>query len=199
MDSSKLGFEPQLNDNDKIMFYKYLDKCTNYFEYGSGGSTYQAAIRSNIKNIYSVENNSIWYEKMKLILKNSSNVKYLYCNMKTIDGTAGRPAPGSTLEQWIDYSSQIKKLTPEESKEIDVVLIDGRFRVASCLNCFNVLNDDCYIIFDDFLYRPQYHVVLDYYEIIEKTDDNRMVVLKKKREKTPPPPELIEKYEKDSD
>lgn len=32
------------------MFYKYLDNI--YFEYGSGGSTYQASIRKNIKTIY---------------------------------------------------------------------------------------------------------------------------------------------------
>jgi len=37
------------------MFYKYLDKANIYFEFGSGGSTYQSAQRSNIKTIYSVE------------------------------------------------------------------------------------------------------------------------------------------------
>ena len=40
--------EPHLDKNDKNMFYKYLDNATVYFEYGSGGSTYQASIRNNI-------------------------------------------------------------------------------------------------------------------------------------------------------
>ena len=53
--------EPWLNINDKIMFYKYLNKTTNYFEYGSGGSTYQANIRNNIKKIYSVESDKDWH------------------------------------------------------------------------------------------------------------------------------------------
>ena len=35
-------------ENDKKMFYKYLDNTNVYFEYGSGGSTYQASIRKNI-------------------------------------------------------------------------------------------------------------------------------------------------------
>ena len=46
---------PHLSKNDKKMFYKYLDKANVYFEYGSGGSTYQASIKNNIKKIYSVE------------------------------------------------------------------------------------------------------------------------------------------------
>ena len=40
--------EPCLGDNYKKMFYTLLDKANVYFEYGSGGSTYQANIRKNI-------------------------------------------------------------------------------------------------------------------------------------------------------
>jgi len=44
--------EPSLAINDKKMFYKYLDNSKIYFEYGSGGSTYQASIRNNIIKIF---------------------------------------------------------------------------------------------------------------------------------------------------
>tara|TARA_Y100000768_G_scaffold388458_1_gene384467 strand:+ start:180 stop:320 length:141 start_codon:yes stop_codon:yes gene_type:complete len=37
--------EPHLSINDKKLFYKYLNNINVYFEYGSGGSTYQASIR----------------------------------------------------------------------------------------------------------------------------------------------------------
>lgn len=40
---------PELGVNDMKMFYRYLDKATVYFEYGSGGSTYQANLRPNIQ------------------------------------------------------------------------------------------------------------------------------------------------------
>ena len=46
---------PELSENDMKMFYRYLDNSTIYFEYGSGGSTYQASLRQNIKKIYTVE------------------------------------------------------------------------------------------------------------------------------------------------
>lgn len=51
--------DPSFSKNDLNMFYKYLDKATNYFEYGSGGSTYQASIRVNIKYIVSVESDIV--------------------------------------------------------------------------------------------------------------------------------------------
>lgn len=41
--------EPHLAPNDKKMFYKYLNKATFYFEYGSGGSTYKASTIRKIK------------------------------------------------------------------------------------------------------------------------------------------------------
>ena len=41
--------EPHLAKNYKKLFYTYLDNTNVYFEYGSGGSTYQASIRKNIK------------------------------------------------------------------------------------------------------------------------------------------------------
>ena len=42
--------------------------------------------------------------------------------------------------------------------------------------------------------RPNYHIVLEYFDIIEKTDDNRMVILKKKKNVNIPK-KLIEEYE----
>jgi hypothetical protein len=94
----------------------------------------------------------------------------------------------------INYSEHIKNLEKEEQLKIDLVLIDGRFRVACCLKCYNVISNDCLIIFDDFLKRPQYNIVLNYFDIIEKTKDNNMVLLKKK-DNIVIPQELIEKYE----
>jgi len=78
--------------------------------------------------------------------------------------------------------------------DIDVVLIDGMFRVPCCLKCHDIISDDCLIAFDDFLRRPDYHVVLDYFDVVEHTIDNGMIILKKKKN-TSVPIEIIEKYE----
>jgi predicted O-methyltransferase YrrM len=115
--------------------------------------------------------------------------------MDAIPKNWGYPGPKSTHIQHIKYSNHMRTLTPEEQQSIDLILIDGRFRVACCLKCFDIISPDCLIVFDDFLDRPQYHVVLDYYDVVEKTTDNRMVILRKKKHKNSVLNELISKYE----
>lgn len=53
------------NKNDLIMYYNYLDKCNYYFEYGIGGSLYQASLRDNIKRIVGIESDPEWVYKVK--------------------------------------------------------------------------------------------------------------------------------------
>ena len=184
--------EPHLSENDKIMFYKYLNIIKVYFEYGSGGSTYQASIRSNIKKIYSIESDIIWQNKLKKYIK--KNITYKFNKMDTRPNTWGKPGKNATNIQKINYSNHITKLNKKEQLDIDLVLIDGRFRVACCLKCFNIIKKNCLIVFDDFLNREKYHIILDYFDIIEKTIDNRMVILKKKNNILVPQ-KLIKKYE----
>lgn len=184
---------PWFEKNDESMFYKYLRKSNYYFEFGSGGSTFQASNTINIKKVFSVESDKEWHDKLRVILSNKCNVVYLYNEMDTKSNSWGHPGPYSTEEQQREYSSKIFSIL-DETKQLDLILIDGRFRVSCCLKCFNVINDDCVILFDDFLNRKQYHIVLDYYDIIEKTSDNRMVALKKKK-KISVPQLLIERFE----
>ncbi len=188
--------EPWLGTNDKAMFYKYLDKAIVYFEYGSGGSTYQAHSRANIVKVYTVESDMQWLNTVKQNIKDEPNkIVFFYNEMDTLPETCGHPGPNSHPTQWIQYSNQILNLTKEEQLAIDFMMIDGRFRVACCLKAFSLTRPDCLIAFDDFLNRKRYHIVLDYYDIVEKTEDSRMVILRKKSTVTAIPPELIQKYE----
>lgn len=188
--------EPHLAPKDKKMFYGYLDGAKYYFEYGSGGSTYQATIRPNVEKVYSVESDLAWHNKLKQLLQNNSDkIEYIYSDLDTKPNTWGRPGSNCTHEQFIKYSDHIRLLDSETAKKINLVMIDGRFRVACCLKCFDVINDNCFIAFDDFLNRSRYHVVLDYYDIVDKTKNKRMVILKKKPGVKSVPSNLIKKYE----
>ena len=181
--------KPHFLENDIKLFYKYLDKSSVYFEFGSGGSTYQSSNRENIKKIYTVESDKSWYRKLKDMIR-MDKIHFIYNEMDTQPNNWGYPGPNSTIEQKKNYSEHIRNI--KDVKDIDLILIDGRFRVACCLKCFDVIKDDCYIVFDDFLNRPSYHVVLNYYDIIQRGDI--MVILKKKTNITVPS-ELIQKYE----
>ena len=171
--------KPHFLPNDLLMFYKYLDNATNYFEFGSGGSTYQSSIRPNIKSIYSVESDPIWFQKVKKEI-NNSKINFLFCDMETLPNTWGNPGENSSFESWKNYSDKIIA-----RKNIDFLLIDGRFRVACCLKSFSSLDENSYICFDDFLNRSNYHVVLDYFKIVDQTVDKCMVILQKKNVENP--------------
>ena len=90
--------EPWIAENDKEMFYRYLKDINIYFEYGSGGSTYQASILNNIKKIYSVESDIQWQNKLKEIIT-FPNINYIYNEMDTQPNTCGNPGKKSTKIQ----------------------------------------------------------------------------------------------------
>jgi hypothetical protein len=193
--------EPHFGAKDKFMFYKYLIKSNHYFEYGSGGSTCKTALAPNIKSIYSVESDLEWHNKIKKELKfiqNNKTINLIYCEMDTQPKSWGNPGPKSVIADWQNYSNQLSLLSNFEKQQLDLILIDGRFRVACCLKCYDEIKDNCLIMIDDFLNRNKYHVILNHYEIFEKTIDNRMVVLKKKKNASPSK-DLIEHYEKIAD
>jgi hypothetical protein len=175
---------PHMKKNDIKLFYKYLDNAFNYLEYGSGGSTYQAAIRQNIKKVVSVESDKEWIETINsrlLEIPNKEKVIFYHVeSLKTKPNTWGYPGKDCDAQDYKKYSDLPSPF--EKRNDFDLIFIDGRFRVACCLKCFNMIGENAFIIFDDFLNRlHQFGVVLDFFEIVEKTQDNCMVVLSKKK------------------
>ena len=81
----------------------YFTNTNVYFEYGSGGSTYQASIRKNIKTIYSVESDITWQKKLNKKITNP-NVNYIYNEMDSKQNTWGYPGENATNIQKINYS-----------------------------------------------------------------------------------------------
>jgi hypothetical protein len=121
--------KPHLERNDMEMFYRHLQNINVYFEYGSGGSTYQASILNNIKKIHSVESDIEWQNKLKQTITNP-NINYIFNEMDTQPNTWGYPGKNATDIQKKNYSNQITKLSKEEQENIDLVFIDGRFLVV---------------------------------------------------------------------
>ena len=192
VNNSKL--ELIFHGNDKKLFEKYINNAKFYFEYGAGSSTYHASLKLNLKKIIVVESDKEWYNKVNNMIVNKDKFIFNYIEMNSVPNTLGKPGPNSKKEDWIKYSDVIRKISKDISSKIDLVLIDGRFRVACCLKSFNIINDNCIILFNDFLNRDKYHVVLDFYNVIDKTTSNTMAVLTKKK-CAPPSNELIRKYE----
>jgi UDP-glucose 4,6-dehydratase len=139
--NKEIILEPHLTQKDKMMFYKYLDNCKYYFEFGSGGSTYKAFNTKKIEKIYSVESDKSWYDIINKINKNNKESYLLLVDLECEKNTFGHPGKNSKREDWKRYSDTIINIGNENSKKIDLVMIDGRFRVACCLKCFDVINN----------------------------------------------------------
>lgn len=102
-----------------------LIDCTSVFEYGSGNSTKWLAGR--FAHVVSCEHDLQWFEKMRPELP--TNVEYLY-----------RPLDGKS-----PYALAIENC----STQFEMIVIDGRNRIACTKNCLSALAPDGVILFDN--------------------------------------------------
>jgi hypothetical protein len=169
------------------MLHTFLPKAKAYGEYGAGESTQIAAQMPNLAEIHSVESDRQWIEDIRRGLPAGHKVVFHHKEMGTTYKSWGHPAPTATEAQRRAYSDPIQSLNP-----IDVLLVDGRFRVACALKAHGWLSDSAVLIFDDFWIRPHYHIVLDYYDVIQRSGT---AALLKQKVGTAVPTELIQQYE----
>ena len=261
--------QPAFTNIDYKLFMKYISKSINYFEFGSGGSTYQSFKKNNIKKIYSVESSKDWVHKITSSLNtlnyqinknkyNSKRLNFFFIDFNTRIGHLGLPLPNlndnvdffiekknksinsmnlyddmllngevidienkspfncliktddgremlvnpkiirfknkGIIANFNKYSDSIISLHKIINPNLDLILIDGRFRVICALNAHKVIDKNCIVLIDDFLNRKAYHILLNYYDIIEKGE--RMIVLRKK-ENCIVSDEILEKYKND--
>jgi hypothetical protein len=161
---------PWMTDGEKRLFAKYLDSANNYFEFGSGGSTVWAAARPNIQTITSIESDSK-YCKIVQDAAPRANVQWVYIGHVK---DCGNPSDRSQIERWHNYYDSYA----DRQVEPDLVLIDGRFRVACALTVFfhSNTNEKQIVMIHDFRVRPYYHSILAFFDIIEECEN--LVVLK---------------------
>ena len=165
-----------MTENEQKLFREYIFNAKIYMEFGSGGSTI-TALKDSKGKIYSVESSNDWIKTMRkkyeVIKKaeDSGRLNLIYADIgKT--GKWGTPIMADNendADRFFNYSHRIFEKYPE-IKFADVVLIDGRFRVASFLS--TLLNNDVNTIymFHDFWNRPKYHIVKKFVNIIDGID-----------------------------
>ncbi|WP_248723368.1 hypothetical protein [Seonamhaeicola sp. ML3] len=177
-------FHPwRMSKNEKKTFDELIKKSSYYLEFGSGGSTIRALMKSNTK-IYSVDSSSEWIDfmrKYKIIRHfEGKRLDFFHVNIgPTIEW--GNPADDSSKSLYPNFSSQVfEKINPEM---LDTIFIDGRFRVACILKTIiHLHNSGNYhnkiIMVHDFWNREYYHEVLRYLKIMRKIDTFGVFCLK---------------------
>jgi hypothetical protein len=156
--------EPHFDAEGLDYFSKRIRTCEGYLEYGSGGSTVAVARREI--PCTSVESDRRFLASVKRKVKETtgfSGVRYIPVNIGMTtewgyplftDLTPSRVAKWKTYP-WAPWPM---------SRLPDLVLIDGRFRIACALVCIKHLyaNMDFEILFDDYGDRPHYRPIEEF-------------------------------------
>ena len=101
-----------------------ISPSMSIFEYGSGSSTLWWAKR--VRNVVSCEHDKEWFERTSA--RAPSNVRMIHASREN----------GNYEKQILRYKN-----------EFDIVIIDGRDRVACAINCISSLKDGGIIVWDN--------------------------------------------------
>jgi len=173
-----VGFEvpdnPQFGSGEATAwFLEKLGQSKRYLEYGTGGSTYAAA-RLGIDFI-AVDSDRYFLESVRNKIRNDGLTKaagqtFHYADIG-LTGHWGHPlgsshASAGRVEQFRRYSDP-PTICRSGGTLPDLVLVDGRFRVACALKALRMLQNErgWTIAIDDYADRPHYNAIADFAEI----------------------------------
>ncbi len=126
-------------------------------EYGSGGSTVEAADLG--KPVFSVESDAAWCGKMQAWFAANPGRARTVLHHADIGPTGewGMPTDQDQYRKFPGYAQSV--WDRDDFAAPDVVLVDGRFRVACFATTFLRTTRPVKVLFDDYADRPGYHIV----------------------------------------
>jgi hypothetical protein len=194
-----IGDKPCVGDGSNAAFERMLENCRFYLEYGSGGSTIRAARME--KPFISVETDRFYLKAVhKKIGTLSRGQHLLYADIGPIGPQYGAPLfktpTDLRLEKWTSYVSlPWRHLEPGALP--DLVMIDGRFRVAAALiSCAHLIDSpESRIAVDDYVGRPHYQSIEQHAQLVCTYE--HMAVFKPPSRNSPQLQEAIHKFSAD--
>lgn len=127
-------------------------------EYGSGGSTVLAGEHAGC-TIYSVESDHHWCEQMGAWFAANPPKGTVHLHYANIGPTGkwGMPATDAQFRRWPEYTASVWERA--DFQHPDLVLIDGRFRLACLLMVMVRIARPVRVLMDDYADRKPYHHV----------------------------------------
>ncbi|MFI3120755.1 MAG: glycosyltransferase family 2 protein [Methylococcaceae bacterium] len=143
-----------------LLLEAQLKKTAVFLEYGAGGSTVFAA-ELGVKNIHSVESDKAFLDAVQMKVSSCYPATKVHGHFVNIGKTKewGHPVNANQAQRWPLYCTAPWRTLMEKDQLPDLILIDGRFRVACFLASVLLAKTGTVILFDDYKDRPHYHVV----------------------------------------
>jgi hypothetical protein len=169
-----------MTSGELALLQSCLNSAARYLEFGSGASTVHASSVPTIRNIDSVDSSGEYIDehlRPNEAISSALSAGRLEFHVVDIGATSkwGYPIDKSKKHLWPNYSAAVFS----KPSHHDLVLVDGRFRVACTLNSILNTPDDCRILVHDFWDRPQYHIISRFLETVDRVDS--MGIFTKKR------------------
>jgi hypothetical protein len=153
-------------EKEKIFFFNEIDSTKNILEYGSGESTLEISSRCNF--LVSIEHQKKWYDKLINQIPSNCKLYLVEPNLPYIEGI--------TCGNYDEFKNYIEK--PLNESPFDIILIDGRARVACASICHKLSHSNTIIFIHDFD-RKEYQEVLKYLELIDIVETMAKFKIKK--------------------
>ena len=152
--------KPYMTSAETAAFTRYRDKSHNYFEFGCGEST--VFCDSPHRRIKSVDNHQEWLNKVRPLV--GATTELIYVNTGPVL-EYGNPADPAQVANFADYSLAFSQRDPDT----DLVLLDGRFRVACALQI--VLSDYTGVVLLHDAQRPEYQPLFKFFSVGERVEN----------------------------
>jgi hypothetical protein len=132
-------------------------RAATILEYGSGGSTLIAAELG--RRVFSVESDAAWLAGMQAWFAANPPAGEVTMHHGDVGQTGGwgKPLGTAAARKYSGYATSVWDRADFVAP--DVVLVDGRFRVACFVTTFLRTARPLRLLFDDYVGRPHYHVV----------------------------------------
>jgi hypothetical protein len=176
---------PGFDTESAAYFRSQLGSTRHYLEFGCGASTILAS--KMVNNLVSVESDPALLAQVRRQLPHDDSpravTKLIHANIGWTDRWGmpafRRPTP-RRVRKWERYAKAPWRYFRSLGREPDLILVNGRFRVACILQSLLSLSpaSHCQILCDDYVERTHYHAVELFADL---TVVGRMAVLRPRR------------------
>ena len=150
-----------LFDGDDLLFKKLITSSKTYGEYGVGKST-RWVLNNSQARVLAVDSSQAWIDLVRTGNEASKRLDIQWIDLGTL-GWAGRPVSYEKRDQFWAYIESIWN----RDQRPDLVLVDGRFRVACFLYSLVTGTPGTHLLFDDYTDRPEYHLVEEFIKPVQ--------------------------------
>lgn len=151
-----MKYSSKLFRGDDGLYKSLSSSCSNYFEFGAGDSTVWMSFNTSA-SIRSVDTSHQHGNTVRSLVNRKVDLTVI--DVGPLQDW-GRPTGYSRREEFSKYIFSYS--AGSDGTWPDLVLIDGRFRVACFLATIREAPEGTLILFDDFKSRSYYHLVQEW-------------------------------------